>query len=114
MVGRIVTTSDAILQHRVNQQLEGDRGPATVPRGDRERGGVAATGTLAAHGDPASIHAERIRLRSEPAQRGVVVVQSGGKPPLGRQAIVYGNHNDIVVDSQSLQRLGIPAASNIT
>ncbi len=72
----------------IDQQLERRRGSAGARRKLRGHRRQIAAGAVAAHGDPVRISTEPAGVRERPAERGVGVVDRGGKPMLGRQPVV--------------------------
>jgi hypothetical protein len=76
------------VQHRVDQQLEGDRGPAAVAGAERDHRGQVAAGAVAGHGQAVLGPAQGGRVGRRP-QRGRVRVLDRGRPAvLGGQPVV--------------------------
>ena len=89
----------AVVEHRVQQHLEGDR-VALVVRALGEAGGEAAAGTGSADGDAGGIDPQRGGLVLQPAQRGVAVIEVGREGMLGGQAVFDADHEDAQVGGQ--------------
>ena len=75
----IVRAAGAPVEHRIDQHLPRQRGPAAVAGHQREGGGEPAAGAFAHHHDPRRIDAEAGGVLGQPQQRGVVVLLRAGK-----------------------------------
>jgi hypothetical protein len=98
-----VRAAGAVVQHRIDQQLEDQRHFPAISLGKGEHGRMAATRALAHQRDPCSIDAERFGIAIQPAQRGVILLDRGRVPRLGREYIFDGDDRAIERNRHRLQ-----------
>ena len=84
----------AVVEHRVDEELERDRHLAPIARQQSEAGGEASAGAGAPDGDVGRVGAELRGGAGEPLQAGVAVLERRGVGMLGRQAVLDGSHHD--------------------
>ena len=95
----------SIVEHRIDQNLLRDRGPAAVARQQAYACGQAATRTVAHHRDAGGLDAEFGRMLGQPRQCRVAVLDRSGVAMLGCDPIVDDEHRhsrirDVVTDQQ--------------
>jgi hypothetical protein len=82
-----------VVELRLVEQLEADRGSLLVPGSQRDRGSQPCTGGVAADSDAFRIDAELGRVFDRPVQRVVSVLEGGGEAILGSPAVPDRDHH---------------------
>jgi CBS domain-containing protein len=88
---RVHGAGGAVVQHRIDEQLVGDRHLTAVAGQDGQCGGESAPGARAADHDPAAVDAEARGVVVDPAQGGVAVVDLARRSGLRCQPVVDGD-----------------------
>ena len=78
----------AVVDHRVDEQLEGDRQLAPVAGEQRQAGGQPAAGAGPADADRARVDAELVGVVVHPRQAGVAVLERARVRVLRRQPVL--------------------------
>ena len=82
---------EPVVGDRNLQRLEADRRSAAVAGHQRDGRRERTAGTPAHDGDPRPIHPELGRVRVDPEQPGVAVLDAGRERMLGRQPVIHGD-----------------------
>ena len=85
----------AVVEHRVDQVLEGECGTAAVAGQDRQRGRQATARAHPQDPDPARVDPQLVRLAVQPHQARVAVLDRAGVRRLRRQAVVHRDHHGV-------------------
>jgi len=90
---RIGARAGAVVNHRVDQVLEGEPVLAPVPDQQGETCGKASAGALAHDPDPLRVDSQFGGVSQGPGQGGVAVLHGAGEAGLGRQAILHRDND---------------------
>ena len=87
-----VDNRGAVVEHRIDQQLQRQRRPSAVTGHQGDRGRQRPAGTVTDHRQSSRIDAELRRLRGQPLQRRVAVLGRGGMGMFGGGPVVHHQH----------------------
>ena len=90
----------AIVEHRIDELLEGEGIFAAVARQQRQRRGKAAARAFAHHADPGRIETLFGGVGEDPGKAGIAVLDRAGKHGLGREPIVDRDDRAVQLDRQ--------------
>ncbi len=107
----------AVVEHRIDQHLLGDRRAAAVTCHQAHAGRQTAARAVAHHRYPGGIGAERGCVLGEPAQCGVAVLDGRGVRMLGRDSVVDDEHRhagvrDVVAHRDVVHRTDVLEAED--
>ncbi len=84
----------AVVEHRVDEQLEHRLRPAVIVKPLGQRGGKAAAGAATADRDPLRVDAELMGVDADLVPPVVEIIQRGGSRVFGGEAVGRGEHDD--------------------
>ena len=108
---RLGRNAGAVVEHRINQVLEGELVFAAIARQQRQRGRQAAAGAFTHHADADRVDAERAGVCERPGEPGIAIFDARREAMLGRQAIVDADDHAVeLVRERAVQRLKLRGA----